>query len=103
MGAVDVHAVEPRRLGPGCGRDVGLDEAPTGVNIDMNQLLPKLRGYYTYVGSLTTPPCTEGVRWIVLRTPVQVSRTQISTFGRLYEMNARPIQPAHSRLIKEVF
>ena len=83
--------------------DVGLDEAPTGVNIDMNQLLPKLRGYYTYVGSLTTPPCTEGVRWIVLRTPVQVSRTQISTFGRLYEMNARPIQPAHSRLIKEVF
>lgn len=83
--------------------DVGLDEAPTGVSIDVNQLLPKLRGFYTYVGSLTTPPCTEGVRWIVLRTPVQVSRTQVTTFARLYEMNARPIQPAHSRLIKEVF
>lgn len=83
--------------------DVGLDEAPPGVTIDANQLLPKLRGFYTYMGSLTTPPCTEGVRWIVLRTPVQVSRAQLATFGRLYEMNARPIQPANGRLIKEVF
>jgi len=83
--------------------DVGMDEMPAGVTIDATQLLPKIRGYFTYMGSLTTPPCTEGVRWIVMRTPVQVSRTQVNTFGRLYEMNARPVQPAHARLVKEVF
>jgi carbonic anhydrase len=54
------------------------------------------------MGSLTEPPCTEGVRWIVMRTPVQMSRNQLETFGRLYEMNARPIQPVNGRLIKEV-
>ena len=83
--------------------DVGMDEVPTGVTVDATQLLPKIRGYFTYMGSLTTPPCSEGVRWIVMRTPVQVSRTQVNTFGRLYENNARPIQPAHARLVKEVY
>ncbi len=83
--------------------DVGMDETPAGVTVDATQLLPKIRGYFTYMGSLTTPPCSEGVRWIVMRTPVQVSRTQVNTFGRLYENNARPIQPAHARLVKEVY
>ncbi len=82
--------------------DVGLEESIGSVKIDVAQLLPKIRGYYTYMGSLTTPPCTEGVRWIVMRTPVQVSRAQVTTFGRLYEMNARPLQAANGRLIKEV-
>jgi carbonic anhydrase len=83
--------------------DVGMDEAPTGVTVDATQLLPKIRGYFTYMGSMTTPPCSEGVRWIVMRTPVQVSRAQVNVFGRLYENNARPIQPAHARLVKEVY
>jgi carbonic anhydrase len=82
--------------------DVGMEEAPAGVTIDVMQLLPKIRGYFTYMGSMTTPPCSEGVRWIVMRTPVQVSRAQVNVFGRLYENNARPIQPAHARLVKEV-
>lgn len=82
--------------------DVGLEENIGSVKIDVTALLPKIRGYYTYMGSLTTPPCTEGVRWIVMRTPVQVSRAQVTTFGRLYEMNARPLQAANGRLIKEV-
>lgn len=82
--------------------DVGLEENLTSVVIDVKQLLPKLRGYYTYMGSLTTPPCTEGVRWIVMRTPVQLSRTQVTTFSRLYQMNARPLQASNGRLIKEV-
>jgi carbonic anhydrase len=82
--------------------DVGLEENLASVMIDVKQLLPKLRGYYTYMGSLTTPPCTEGVRWIVMRTPVQMSRTQVTTFSRLYQMNARPLQASNGRLIKEV-
>lgn len=82
--------------------DVGLEENLASVQIDARQLLPRMRGYYTYMGSLTTPPCTEGVQWIVMRTPVQLSRTQIATFSRLYKMNARPVQAANGRLIKEV-
>lgn len=71
------------------------------VSIDLNQLLPKDRAYFTYMGSLTTPPCNEGVLWMVLRQPVQVSSQQISIFSRLYPMNARPLQAASGRLIKE--
>jgi len=74
---------------------------PAQVSIDLNQLLPEDRAYYTYMGSLTTPPCSEGVLWMVLRQPVQLSMNQISIFSRLYPMNARPIQSGSGRLIKE--
>ncbi|GBG04068.1 hypothetical protein AZSI13_33950 [Azospira sp. I13] len=74
---------------------------PPEAAIDLNQLLPEKRGYYTYMGSLTTPPCTEGVLWLVMQQPVQVSPQQIGIFARLYRNNARPVQPANGRLIKE--
>lgn len=73
----------------------------SAVSIDANELLPETRTYFTYMGSLTTPPCSEGVRWIVLKTPVEISPKQVAVFGRLYMANARPIQPANGRLIKE--
>lgn len=69
--------------------------------IDINQLLPEHRQYYTFMGSLTTPPCSEGVLWIVLKEPIQASPQQIAIFGRLYPMNARPVQEGFGRLIKE--
>lgn len=69
--------------------------------LDLNQLLPEDRAYYTYMGSLTTPPCTEGVLWMVMRSPVQLSAAQLAIFGKLYPMNARPIQASSGRLIKE--
>jgi carbonic anhydrase len=69
--------------------------------IDLNHLLPPDRGYYTFMGSLTTPPCTEGVLWMVMRQPVAVSREQIEIFARLYPMNARPLQAAGARMIKQ--
>jgi carbonic anhydrase len=69
--------------------------------IDMGQLLPERREYYTYMGSLTTPPCSEGVLWMVMKQPVQLSFDQIAIFARLYPMNARPIQAGSGRLIKE--
>ena len=73
---------------------------PTAI-IDPANLLPASRNYYTYMGSLTTPPCTEGVLWLVMKQPVQVSPDQINIFSRLYKNNARPTQPIANRMIKE--
>ena len=70
------------------------------IGIEETDLLPPTREYYTYSGSLTTPPCTEGVRWIVLKTPVQASAGQIATFkSRVGPATNRPVQPVNSRLI----
>lgn len=69
--------------------------------IDMNHLLPADRRYFTYMGSLTTPPCSEGVLWLVLQQPVPLAQDQIGVFAKLYPMNARPIQQASGRLIKQ--
>lgn len=69
--------------------------------IDLLQLLPDDRRYVTYMGSLTTPPCTEGVLWMVLKKPVSVSDQQLAIFSRLYPMNARPTQALGDRLIKD--
>ena len=77
------------------------DEVAARLPLDMNALLPAERSYFTYMGSLTTPPCSEGVLWMVMKNPVQISAEQIGIFARLYPMNARPIQSASGRLIKE--
>ena len=77
------------------------DEVRAGSRIDVSQLLPDDKRYYTYMGSLTTPPCSEGVLWMVLKQPVPISLDQVAIFSRLYPMNARPIQQADGRLIKE--
>lgn len=71
------------------------------VPLDVSRLLPEDRRYFTHMGSLTTPPCTEGVLWMVFKQPVQVGADQIALFHRLYPMNARPVQPTHGRLVKE--
>lgn len=71
------------------------------VPLDLSKLLPEKREYWTYMGSLTTPPCTEDVLWMVMKQPLQVSPEQIAIFGRLYPNNARPVQPSNGRLIKE--
>lgn len=63
-------------------------------------LIPADRGYWTYEGSLTTPPCTEGVRWFVFEQPITVSRSQLNTFATLYKMNSRPTQDLHGRKIE---
>lgn len=79
----------------------GLEVAPPAATVDLESLLPTSRNYYTYMGSLTTPPCTEGVLWLVMKQPIQVSPQQIDIFSRLYRNNARPVQPTNGRLIKE--
>lgn len=77
------------------------EEQGASTVLDLEHLLPPDRGYYTYMGSLTTPPCSEGVLWMVMRQPVTVSPAQIDIFARLYPMNARPIQSAAGRMIKQ--
>jgi len=63
-------------------------------------LLPKSKDYYRFNGSLTTPPCTEGVRWLVLKTPVTISKEQVEKFlHTMHHPNNRPIQPTNARLI----
>lgn len=78
----------------------GMSLSPS-TPIDLNKLLPETRAYYTYMGSLTTPPCTENVLWMVFKQPVVLSQEQVSVFSRLYKNNARPVQPTWGRLIKE--
>jgi carbonic anhydrase len=63
-------------------------------------LLPADRGYWTYEGSLTAPPCTEGVRWFVLEEQVELSRNQLRSFGALYKVNSRMLQAAHGRKVE---
>jgi len=70
------------------------------VRIDAARLLPRAHGYYTFSGSLTTPPCSEGVTWFVLTHPMEISQQQISRFGRVYDGNARPVQPLNGRTIR---
>jgi carbonic anhydrase len=76
-----------------------LEELPARVPLDLLGLLPADRSYYTYMGSLTTPPCNEGVQWVVMRQPVAVTAEQVALFARLYPMNARPLQQAAGRRI----
>jgi carbonic anhydrase len=70
---------------------------PLAAPFDPATLLPADRALFHYRGSLTTPPCTEGVEWIVLATPATASAGQIAAFAALYEHNARPLQPRNGR------
>ena len=73
----------------------------SSVSINVKDLLPEATGYYTFTGSLTTPPCTEGVTWYVLKTPQSISKAQVETFAKLYRHDNRPIQPTNQREILE--
>lgn len=66
---------------------------------DPEALLPERRDIYRYMGSLTTPPCSEGVNWHVIHTPLQASADQIARMRAAMGMNARPVQPLNNRLL----
>lgn len=67
------------------------------VQIDIAAVLPKDHKAYVYTGSLTTPPCTEGVHWIVLAQPVEMSSAQIDAFRKIFHDNHRPLQKINAR------
>ncbi|EWY37061.1 hypothetical protein N825_21690 [Skermanella stibiiresistens SB22] len=80
------------------GEEVGL----AGV-FDPAPLLPVQRAHYRYVGSLTTPPCSEGVTWTILGAPIEASTAQIARFAALFPNNARPVQGRNRRFLLESF
>lgn len=79
----------------------GPEHSVAGVMFNPADLLPAARGYYHFTGSLTTPPCSEGVAWYVLKTPVEASRAQLALLHKLYTRNARPVQPLNGREVIE--
>lgn len=77
------------------------ENMPTRLNdIKISGLIPKTTHYYRFSGSLTTPPCTEGIVWVVLKKPATFSKTEIEKFEQVFKHhNNRPIQPLFGRLI----
>ena len=85
-----IIATMPAKEGPAVKADAA---------INPNAMLPARRNYYRYSGSLTTPPCSEVVNWLLLTDPIQVAQADIDAFGKLYAMNARPAQKSNRRFI----
>lgn len=77
------------------------DHTPAGIQVDASSLLPTARGYYRYTGSLTAPPCTEGVDWLVLKQPLELSGAQLARYRQRFADNARAVQPMNHRVVLE--
>jgi carbonic anhydrase len=90
-----------QRLWSNLPKEKEKEEVLDSVQIDVDDLLPADHSYYTFPGSLTTPPCSENVTWFVLKHPVTVSTPQIERFSKLYEQNVRPTQPLFGRVVLE--
>ncbi len=69
----------------------------SAAKLNAMALLPENKDYYRFNGSLTTPPCSEGVRWIVMKTPVEASKAQLEAFASVMGKNNRPVQPLNAR------
>lgn len=76
--------------------------AKPAASLSAEALLPKERDYYRFNGSLTTPPCSEGVLWLVMKQPVQISRAQVAAFEAvMHHLNNRPVQPLNARAVMQ--
>ena len=91
---ISIGVIGVGRWGPNILRNLySIDD----VTVNAVDLLPEVRTYYRYDGSFTTPPCTEGVNWFLMDTPVELSTTQIDAFKEIYSNNYRPVQPLNDR------
>jgi len=70
------------------------------VEVDLPALLPKDPAHFVYSGSLTTPPCSEDVQWLVMLAPQDVTPAEVETFRARYPKNARPVQPLQGRTVQ---
>jgi len=92
LAALDpIWAAAPGSAGP--------EREVAGVTIAPEQLFPTNARHFRYQGSLTTPPCSEGVTWVVYAEPAMVSRAQVQSFARLFANNARPVQKLNRRAL----
>lgn len=69
-----------------------------GVTVNAADMLPPDHAYYRYNGSLTTPPCSEGMQWLVMTTPVQLSDAQMAAYEKVFPNTARPVQALLGRV-----
>jgi carbonic anhydrase len=76
------------------------EKSEAATSLELVAMLPNDRSYFTYSGSLTTPPCSEGVSWYVLQTPITASSAQIAAFSAVYPLNARPVEPLGKRTLQ---
>jgi carbonic anhydrase len=91
------HAL--RRLWEHLPENKGESNNAGGLRMNPITLLPMKRSFVTYEGSFTTPPCTEGVLWLVMREPLRISDSQADKFSRIVGGNARPVQPLNDRKV----
>ena len=81
--------------------DVNQEKVVQNVHVNPKDFFPRETQYYHYHRSLTTPPCSEGVAWFVMKTPIEVSAAQVAQFTAVMHHNARPVQPLHARVVLE--
>ncbi len=85
-----VAATMPAKEGPAVKAEAGFNP---------NDMLPRKLTYYRYPGSLTTPPCSETVEWLLLTNPITVAESDVAAFAKLYPLNARPVQQDNRRYV----
>ena len=78
-----------------------VEKSHDSIELNVQDFIPHTTHHFSYHGSLTTPPCTQGVQWILLRTPIDLSQNQLDWFASLTGVNARPIQPLYKRQVEE--
>lgn len=104
IGILFAEGAENRALAP-LFRHLPMHESPAtahaDASVDLAAILPSDRGLYRYMGSLTTPPCSEGVNWMVMKAAVPASKAQINALHKAMGDNARPVQKPGNRLIVE--
>lgn len=77
------------------------EQKVSGLVIDPADLLPLKQGYYAYEGSQTAPPCHEGVKWFVLKTPMEASAAQVQALAEIYPHDVRRVQPLNGRMVQQ--
>jgi carbonic anhydrase len=101
LGVVGLMITHGKQANPALAPVLGKLPANAGekvpVEVDLPALVPDNLSYFTYQGSLTTPPCSEGVHWMMLETPLPGTPEQIASFHSLFGANARPLQPLNER------
>jgi carbonic anhydrase len=100
LGVMITEGAENAAWAPFTGAMGTAKDAEAEIQLDWAAMLPTSKMTYRYTGSLTTPPCTEGVHWMLLETPVELSADQIAAMKAAYDGNFRPVQPLNGREVQ---